>query len=948
MSNVVLQSEEVEVQQTISCLQVAKPNCEPTLNETSEFLWGKISMQIILPENTHSGSTEHWEDDELRQIMKMFGLPTIVGRPDITALQTDASLVETEQIPCPPVLQGMFEFFVDSFVLRANPSFELHAIHCTEAKIGTDKVRFSGKAELRNPQTQEVRMINLFTTIDATAIAINTAVLLEMIRTRSDGNVIGQHRDAPPLAEPSPILAPAEPARSWINPVMNEIEGGKYFDPNPDNFIQQVRKYTNDIRNGDGSDWAFTVFIVDASSDEDGMFADGATAWSEIGGPFMVLSNRLGGYGFDNFDKIFIHEFLHQFYALDEYQGSFDQNTVSGYLGIRNENHEDATGGPFTGDPSIMKRLQIVLSPSDFITDRSPACPGHWTTDPHCEVLVNGNMIGATMDVTPPSCQSNRALTRGCFEVDWNNTQNFNGPAPFFWFHSIIVGPQEPLKPGETYRFGRYYLVNPIGTTLPLGRAAIEVYTDSGTLIASRDLHRTTQFDTNGNAIFEFQSVEFTIPNGTNRLDIFFTRCFADPNQSCSIVAYDDFTLIGDWVFRNEIDDFALKMLGFSDDDGDGLIDPLDTAPDLRIDNFGPQPIALQAIVDDLNTCSVAISGVVYFFSHWEAEDVNLSHSLGGDCGSRVNVIGLIIGPNPTVTPVFEGPAPCPPPCLPPTPQSTEDLEDMEINNSFDVGNTAQGITTPAFLKIRAFDVTNNVDINGVRVKVFPPDLTGATDGITPFTRIYAVGYSIGVPITGHAFDVPRQNMNPIGSGNSVTINDITNVQYCVHEASTCNWLDANPSDGVFDQAGESFNFIPTVRPGLNTITVRTNNTVGNISNLLTTNLLVLPSECLGKTFAKVIVGTEQNDILLGMSKADLILGLEGNDEIRGKAAADCLIGGDGNDIIYGNRGADAMFGAEGDDMLLGGAGNDKLNGGDDFDTCKGGAGTNTKSNCEA
>jgi hypothetical protein len=137
-------------------------------------------------------------------------------------------------------------------------------------------------------------------------------------------------------------------------------------------------------------------------------------------------------------------------------------------------------------------------------------------------------------------------------------------------------------------------------------------------------------------------------------------------------------------------------------------------------------------------------------------------------------------------------------------------------------------------------------------------------------------------------------------------------------------------------------------------------------AGIFATKFIVLPQECVGRTFNRVIEGTPQNDIILGSSGADLIAGMDGDDQINGRGGADCLFGGDGDDIIdggkgrdkifggfgsdtiYGRGGADSIFGEDGDDSLFGNGGNDEIDGGDDFDTCKGGGGTNTKNNCEA
>lgn len=90
---------------------------------------------------------------------------------------------------------------------------------------------------------------------------------------------------------------------------------------------------------------------------------------------------------------------------------------------------------------------------------------------------------------------------------------------------------------------------------------------------------------------------------------------------------------------------------------------------------------------------------------------------------------------------------------------------------------------------------------------------------------------------------------------------------------------------------------------------------------------------------AKIIVGTDGDDVLFGTPGNDLILGLGGDDQIFGFAGNDLLIGGPGNDLIQGGDGDDLILGGPGNDLLFGGAGDDIIYGEDGDDRIEGEAG---------
>ncbi|WP_412553428.1 hypothetical protein [Shimia sp. MIT1388] len=93
-----------------------------------------------------------------------------------------------------------------------------------------------------------------------------------------------------------------------------------------------------------------------------------------------------------------------------------------------------------------------------------------------------------------------------------------------------------------------------------------------------------------------------------------------------------------------------------------------------------------------------------------------------------------------------------------------------------------------------------------------------------------------------------------------------------------------------------------------------------------------------GHRITSVEVGAS-NDALVGTSEDDRIVGLNGNDDLIGREGDDQLIGGNGDDVLSGRIGNDYLSGGDGSDVLIGGRGNDILQGGDGLDILVGGSG---------
>ena len=80
-------------------------------------------------------------------------------------------------------------------------------------------------------------------------------------------------------------------------------------------------------------------------------------------------------------------------------------------------------------------------------------------------------------------------------------------------------------------------------------------------------------------------------------------------------------------------------------------------------------------------------------------------------------------------------------------------------------------------------------------------------------------------------------------------------------------------------------------------------------------------------------VGTAEHDLILGSDQDDVIVAGPGNDAVHGDAGNDIICGGPGNDSLFGARGADIIYGGPGDDWLFGAPDPDELYGGPgDFD----------------
>lgn len=129
---------------------------------------------------------------------------------------------------------------------------------------------------------------------------------------------------------------------------------------NSADIATEMLRFNNAQRVKFGTDWAFTMIVVNSQNQGDGQFAPGGTfnrAFAFAGGLFMVVPSTRPA-------STFAHESGHIFWARDEYAGagvSGRYHERRGYYNSRNENAVDMNPNPnFIQQPSIMAAETVL------------------------------------------------------------------------------------------------------------------------------------------------------------------------------------------------------------------------------------------------------------------------------------------------------------------------------------------------------------------------------------------------------------------------------------------------------------------------------------------------------------------------------------------------------------------------------------------------------------
>lgn len=112
-----------------------------------------------------------------------------------------------------------------------------------------------------------------------------------------------------------------------------------------------IRQFNHETRLRLGTDWAFTIFLVNSANDDDGQFAAGSefnVAFAYPGGLYMVVPSTRPA-------STITHEMGHIFWARDEYTGAGSWTDRRGYYNAQNLNAANNPTPGFVQEPSIMR-----------------------------------------------------------------------------------------------------------------------------------------------------------------------------------------------------------------------------------------------------------------------------------------------------------------------------------------------------------------------------------------------------------------------------------------------------------------------------------------------------------------------------------------------------------------------------------------------------------------
>ncbi len=154
-----------------------------------------------------------------------------------------------------------------------------------------------------------------------------------------------QYADNPVPTTVEPIAEKSNVYTTWVNHFLDHANVNT-----SDGISADVRKFNHSQRLHHGTDWGFTIFVVNDENDADGMFSEGGSfrrAFAFAGGRYMIVpANRPA--------SSFAHEMGHMFWARDEYPGGGSYTDRRGYYNAQNINaHDNPTEG-FIQQQSLM------------------------------------------------------------------------------------------------------------------------------------------------------------------------------------------------------------------------------------------------------------------------------------------------------------------------------------------------------------------------------------------------------------------------------------------------------------------------------------------------------------------------------------------------------------------------------------------------------------------
>ena len=158
------------------------------------------------------------------------------------------------------------------------------------------------------------------------------------------------YADTPVETSYEPITRSSNDSQIWIYDFLSKVGYNTRG-----NFHSDIRAYNHAQRIAHGTDWAYTIIVVNDEHDSDHQFAPGgfSKAFAFAGGEFLVsLGSRP--------NSTYSHETGHIFWALDEYQPDGNYNRNRGYYNTQNLNSWDNPAAGFVQKPSIMAKDALL------------------------------------------------------------------------------------------------------------------------------------------------------------------------------------------------------------------------------------------------------------------------------------------------------------------------------------------------------------------------------------------------------------------------------------------------------------------------------------------------------------------------------------------------------------------------------------------------------------
>jgi Dockerin type I domain len=184
----------------------------------------------------------------------------------------------------------------------------------------------------------------------------------DLLRTKSSVHTLDwvidtQYALTPKSTPYEPISRRSNDSDLWVGKFLSDVgySSSSVLDNN-------IRSFNNSQREKLGTDWSFTIFVVNSVSDGDGSFAPGGSfgrAFAFAGGLYEVVPSTRPA-------STFAHETGHIFWARDEYTGGGNYSQRRGYYNSQNTNAMDLNPNPnFQQETSIMSAGSVLQTAYD-------------------------------------------------------------------------------------------------------------------------------------------------------------------------------------------------------------------------------------------------------------------------------------------------------------------------------------------------------------------------------------------------------------------------------------------------------------------------------------------------------------------------------------------------------------------------------------------------------